>query len=149
MRPTFIHTFIHSGYFYSASSSPLVLSGAPDYSTDTGSEIHAEAPQVTASEGLAQGPYVAARAGFEPMTLETKGDESTNEPPRPTLKYRKRMQYALRILKIHLLQRCVSWTFSSHECCQKVSAENDFLLFTLLLVVTCLVSKEICGTTRK
>jgi len=25
------------------------------------------------SEGLAQGPYVAARAGVEPMTLRTKG----------------------------------------------------------------------------
>ena len=29
--------------------------------------------QATASEGLAQGPYVAARAGVEPMTLRTKG----------------------------------------------------------------------------
>ena len=32
------------------------------YSTSTLLEFHAEAPQVTASEGLAQGPYVAARA---------------------------------------------------------------------------------------
>ena len=48
------------------------------------SEFHAEAPQATASEGLAQGPYVAASAGFEPTTLRTKGDESTNQPPRPT-----------------------------------------------------------------
>ena len=39
-------------------------------------EFHAEAPQATASEGLAQGPYVAARAGLEPTTLRTKGDES-------------------------------------------------------------------------
>jgi len=45
------------------------------------SEIHAEVPQATASEGLAQGSYVAARAGFEATTLLTKGDESTNEPP--------------------------------------------------------------------
>ena len=37
-------------------------------------------------EGLAQGPYmyVAAKAGFEPATLRTKGVESTNDPPRPT-----------------------------------------------------------------
>src|SRR6218665_948092 len=27
-----IHSFVHSGYFYSASSSPLLLRGAPDYS---------------------------------------------------------------------------------------------------------------------
>jgi len=29
------------------------------------------------SEGLAQGPYVAARAGVEPMTLRTKGVDAT------------------------------------------------------------------------
>src|SRR6218665_256093 len=29
-----IHSFIHSGHFYSAPSSPLLLRGAPDYSTD-------------------------------------------------------------------------------------------------------------------
>src|SRR6218665_3096925 len=39
------HSFIHSGHFYSASSSPLLLRGAPDYSTDTVSEFHTEAPQ--------------------------------------------------------------------------------------------------------
>src|SRR6218665_910543 len=33
----------HSGQFYSAPSSPLLLRGAPDYSTDTVSEFHAEA----------------------------------------------------------------------------------------------------------
>jgi len=48
------------------------------HSTDTISECHAEAPQATASEGLAQRPYLAARAGFELATLRTKGDEYTN-----------------------------------------------------------------------
>jgi len=47
------------------------------------SQFHAEAPQATVSEGLAQGPYVAARAGFEPATIRTRDDESTNEPPCP------------------------------------------------------------------
>src|SRR6218665_1770406 len=41
--PQNINSFIHSGYFYSAPSSPLLLRGAPDYSTDTVSEFHAEA----------------------------------------------------------------------------------------------------------
>ena len=50
---------------------------------DTVSEFHAEASQATASEGLSLGPYAAATAGFEPTTLWTKVDESTNEPPRP------------------------------------------------------------------
>ena len=36
-------SFIHSGHFYSAPLSPLLLGGAPDYSTDTVSEFHAEA----------------------------------------------------------------------------------------------------------
>src|SRR6218665_484310 len=53
-------------------------------SMDTVSEFHAEVPQATASEGLFQGSYVAASSGFEPATLRTKGDESTNGPPRPT-----------------------------------------------------------------
>src|SRR6218665_643382 len=39
----FIHSFIHSGHFYSVPSSTLLLRGAPDYSTDTVSEFHAEA----------------------------------------------------------------------------------------------------------
>ena len=55
------------------------------HSTDTVSEFHAEEPQATASEGLAQGPYVEARTGFEPATLWTKGDESTNEPQCSTI----------------------------------------------------------------
>ena len=38
-----LNSFIHSGHFYSAPSSPLPLRGAPDYSTDTVSEFHAEA----------------------------------------------------------------------------------------------------------
>ena len=45
---------------------------------DTVSEFHAKALQATVSEGLAQGPYVAARARFEPTTLWVKGVESTN-----------------------------------------------------------------------
>src|SRR6218665_15886 len=49
----------------------------------TVSEFHAEAPQTTANEGLARGPYEAERAGFELTTFRTKDCESTNEPPRP------------------------------------------------------------------
>jgi len=38
-----LHLFIHSGHFYSAPLNPLLLRGAPDYSTDTVSEFHAKA----------------------------------------------------------------------------------------------------------
>jgi len=53
---SFIHSFIHSGYFYSVSSSPILLRSAP-------------CELATVNEGLVQGNYVAARAGVEPMTL--------------------------------------------------------------------------------
>ena len=49
------------------------------------SEFHAEASQATASEGLSEDPYVAARAGYEPTTLPLTGIDSTNSPPRPII----------------------------------------------------------------
>ena len=80
-------SFIHSGYFYSA---PLVHYYSETLPTTartyTVSEFHAEAhAQATVSKGLAQGPYVAARAGVEPTTLRLKVIDSTNAPPRPAM----------------------------------------------------------------
>src|SRR6218665_11645 len=37
--------------------------------------------QATVSEGLAQGPYMAAKAGVEPMTPRLKVIDSTKAPP--------------------------------------------------------------------
>jgi len=45
--------------------------------------FHAEAPQETMSERLAQGPYVVARAVVEPMTLRMKGIDSTDASHMP------------------------------------------------------------------
>ena len=80
----YIHVCIHSGYFYITSSSPLLLRGAPGTALIL---CHAEAPQATVSEGLAQGPYMAARARVEPATLRTKGVDSTNATHTPHLYY--------------------------------------------------------------
>ena len=44
------------------------------------SEFHAEALQASASEGLVQGPDMAARPGVEHATLRTISVDSTNEP---------------------------------------------------------------------
>ena len=66
------------------STSPLLLRGALDYSTDTVSEFTRSAQAIVSKE-LAQGPYVAARAGVEPTTLRFGVIDLTNEPPRPTL----------------------------------------------------------------
>jgi len=38
------------------------------------------------SEGLVQGPYMAARVGFEPASLQTQGIKLTTESPCPSLK---------------------------------------------------------------
>ena len=46
---------------------------------------HAEALQATVSEGLAQGPYVAARARFEPTIFRSKGIDATDAPLRSTM----------------------------------------------------------------
>src|SRR6218665_3004201 len=77
----FIHPFIQA-----ISIAPLkstTTQRRPRHCTVTVPEFHAEAPQATASEGLAKGPYVAAGAGVEPMTFWTKGVDSTNAPPTP------------------------------------------------------------------
>src|SRR6218665_1394752 len=73
---SFIHSFFHSGHFYSAPSSPLLLRGAPDYSTDTLSEFHAEAHRQLQVKDM------TARAGVEPTTLRLKVIASTNAPSR-------------------------------------------------------------------
>ena len=39
--------------------------------------------QATTSEGLAQGPYMADRVGFEPATLWMQGTKLATEPPHP------------------------------------------------------------------
>src|SRR6218665_2657517 len=68
----------------SLTPSPLrvdVINGRPH----TVPLFHAEAPHATASEGLTQGPYLAARAGFKSTTLRAKGVESTNAPPHPMI----------------------------------------------------------------
>ena|SRR6218665_2327530 len=77
------HTsFIHSGYFYSASSSSQLLRGAPD-TAQILCRSFALKRYTQLCEGLAQGPYVVAREGFEPVNLWTKGIGSTNQPPCP------------------------------------------------------------------
>ena len=81
-----LELIIHSFWiFYSASSNPLLLTGAYDCNIDAVLELtRRSAIQATMSEGLAQGDYVAARVGFEPATHRTQSTERTTKPPRPT-----------------------------------------------------------------
>ena len=70
-------------HFYSVSHSTSLSEAPPTTAVDTG--LHAKALQATVSEWPAQGPYVAARAEFEPATLGSKGIDSTNAPSRTTM----------------------------------------------------------------
>ena len=76
------YAFIHSDYFYSASSS-LLLRNSEALPTQHGYCAGISRRSATVSEGLTLDPYVAARAGVEPMTLGTKGFDSTNAPHTP------------------------------------------------------------------
>ena len=87
--------------------------------------LHAEVLQTTVSEGLAQGPYMAARAGFEPMTLRLKGIDSTNAPPRPTNCYANCSRIVLAI-NICNCSKIVLASNILHNCYSKDNANNYF-----------------------
>jgi len=70
-------TLIHSGYFCSASSIQLLFRGAPDYSTDTVSELARRSTKATVSEGLAQCAYVAVEWD---LNLRPFGRKALNLP---------------------------------------------------------------------
>ena len=71
-------------YLYSASHSMSLSEALPATTLILCRSEHAEALQATASEGLAQGPCVSARVGFEPATVRTEDTELTTELPRTT-----------------------------------------------------------------
>ena len=66
-----INSFKHSGYLYCAFSSPLLLRGAP-YTARILCRNFTLKRHRKLSEGLAQGPYVAAIVGVESMTHRSK-----------------------------------------------------------------------------
>ena len=69
--------FIHSGYFYSASSSPLLLRGAPGTARIL---CRSFMPKHHRQEGLA---LCGSQSGIR--TLRPKGDKSINELPHPNI----------------------------------------------------------------
>ena len=142
-----IHSFIHSGYFYSASSSPLLLRGAHDTARMfTVLEFHAEAPQAIASEGLTQGPYVVVKAGFEPATLRTCGAESTKEPPRPAKSARTTGFFTPAFLDPNR-RHCshVQCYRYDHLVARDLSAASASQMMVVLLRMQCLVPADHAG----
>src|SRR6218665_3700506 len=74
-----IHSFIHSSHFYSAPSSPLLLRGAPYYSTDTVSEFHAEAHRQLQVKDLPKVPTWQLERESNPRP---SGCKSSTQPSR-------------------------------------------------------------------
>ena len=120
----YIHSFIYSGHFYSTSSSPLLLISAPDTARILCRSFTPKRHNcATVSEGLAQGPYVAARAGFEPTTLRTKGIDSTKAPTCPTYH-----MYYMSILYVRgtlYMLRCDTMKHLNKH----LNIQNDYSLF--------------------
>src|SRR6218665_4106740 len=79
-----MHSFIHSWYFYSATSSPLLHRGAPDYSIRIVPEL---TRQNTTALPVKDLPKVPTRVGFEHATIRTQGIEPTTELPCSTLNF--------------------------------------------------------------
>ena len=74
-----IPLFIHSSHFYSAPSSPLLLRGAPDYSTDTVSEFHVDAHRQQQVKDL---PKVPTWRIERESNLRPPGWKSSSQPRR-------------------------------------------------------------------
>src|SRR6218665_621425 len=77
------YSLIHSKYFYSASSSPLLLRGFPDYSIDTLSELTCRSITGNGERRTCPRSLREVVVGFKPATFRTQGTELTTEPPRP------------------------------------------------------------------
>src|SRR6218665_318238 len=77
------YSFMHSGYFYSASSSPLLLRSAPNAAWIRCRSFTLKRHRQQQVKDLPKVPTWRL-AGFEPMTLRSNGIDSTNAPPRPT-----------------------------------------------------------------
>src|SRR6218665_3615006 len=81
----FIHSFIHLFF-------PFLYRPFKSSTTQRRSRLQhgycigvsCRGAQATVGEGLAQGPYVTARAGVEPTTLRLKVIDTTKAPSRPT-----------------------------------------------------------------
>src|SRR6218665_101365 len=123
---------------------------------DTEPKFHAEAPQATVSEGhsppflaflmsegLAQGPYVAATVGVEPMTLRTKGVDSTNAPHTPhidvyhkqQLLYINSCNHLIKVLSLHRDSICHS-PHSCHSSNLQMYASTLFQIHAAVISIT-------------
>src|SRR6218665_2369035 len=88
-----VHSFIHSGHFYRAPFKPSTTQRHSRLQHGYCIGVSRRNTQATAGKGLAQGPYVAARAGVEPTTFRLKVIVSTKAPPCSTKVSRSNHEY--------------------------------------------------------
>src|SRR6218665_3003961 len=80
----FVHSFIHSGHFYSDPFKSSTTQRRSRLQQGYCIGVSRRSAQATAGKGHSQGPYVAARSRVEPTTIRLKVIVSTKAPPRPT-----------------------------------------------------------------
>src|SRR6218665_1331354 len=92
----YMHTYTHTNYTYRIIMIMIIdhfYSATSSTTTQRRSRLHhgyyigvsRRSAQATVGKGLAQGPYVTARAGVEPTTLRLKVIASTNAPSPPSI----------------------------------------------------------------
>src|SRR6218665_2127945 len=96
-------------------------------------------PQAIVSEGLAQGPYMAARAGFEPTTLRMQDTEPSAEAPCPT-NFRL-CEYSFSCMQYNCA--CLFETFHAFSLPRAaMSLDIDLELWCFLIVILLVVCSE-------
>ena len=121
-----VHSFIHSGYFYSASLSSLLLRGAPDYSFDTVLELTCRSATGPTSEGLAQCSYMAASVEFE--SARYRIDHWATTPQHASGLYHEHSWVVTLKGSIQIHDAMIIWNlfffFSAHKC----KMNNSFVI---------------------
>src|SRR6218665_1226063 len=118
----FIHSFLQA--ISIATFKSTATQRRSRHRTDTVSEFHAEAPQATASEGLSQGSYVGARAGFEPTTLWKA----------PNLPMSHHTPWVVMLLLLVYYIYIYIYTVSQKKLCKTVSVRTSSKFLSILII---------------
>src|SRR6218665_274503 len=95
-----------------------------------------------------QGPYVVARTGFEPTTFRKKGNESTNEPPCPTLCRVNRTAFDMMIITAQRITKNYYWFVIGLMCDNLVSGRSEQISSPIIMQVRRHTRQYCCYTMR-
>ena len=131
------HSFIHS-FILVISITPLQVLYYSEALPTTARILYRSftpSAQATAGKGLAQGPYVTARAGVEPTTLRLKVIASTNAPSR-------HLKYIFKVQIEHCLLSNISKRSSRTYLCFQSSIQKTARAMCWMSVLCCRYSSE-------